>query len=77
LFCSAFRVSDKALCLSAAEKEEYAAFRLFRQPPDFPAAPFPALPFAQHRVPLIGEANYSKGAALLARLFFTLILIPL
>jgi hypothetical protein len=45
LFCSAFCVTDKAFCLSSAEKEEYAAFRLFRQPPNFLAAPFPGLPF--------------------------------
>ncbi|WP_230537234.1 hypothetical protein, partial [Janthinobacterium sp. EB271-G4-3-2] len=29
------RAIDKALCLSAAKKEEYAAFRLIRQPSFF------------------------------------------
>ncbi|MET3135517.1 hypothetical protein AAKU55_005827, partial [Oxalobacteraceae bacterium GrIS 1.11] len=44
-FCVAFCVFDKAFCLSSAEKEEYEAFRLFRQPPDFPTPSFPTGPF--------------------------------
>ncbi|MET3135452.1 hypothetical protein AAKU55_005762, partial [Oxalobacteraceae bacterium GrIS 1.11] len=52
---------DKAFCLSAAKKKEYEAFRFFRQllfllPCRFRLA-FPA----RHLMPLIGEANYSKG----------------
>ncbi|MFM9438521.1 hypothetical protein ACFDR9_005628, partial [Janthinobacterium sp. CG_23.3] len=59
------RLVDKAFCLSAAKKKEYEAFRLFRQLLfSLPRRFRPAL-FARHRVPVIGEANYSKGAALL------------
>ncbi|WP_232429814.1 hypothetical protein, partial [Janthinobacterium sp. CG3] len=67
--CSAFFVTDKAFCLSSAEKEEYAAFRLFRQPPNFLAAPFPGSLSGSHQVRLIGEANYSKALSALARIF--------
>jgi hypothetical protein len=68
-------LSDKALCLSAAKKEEYEAFRSFRQPL-FCCSPlrrFPMnLPQAVDSVRLFRrEANYSKPPVSLARGFVT------
>jgi hypothetical protein len=56
---------DKAFCLSAAKKEEYEAFRLFRQLLFCFTAWFPAAPTARQLLDFVdrfsGEANYSKG----------------
>ncbi|MFM9438038.1 hypothetical protein ACFDR9_005141, partial [Janthinobacterium sp. CG_23.3] len=40
------------------------AFRLFRQPPDFPATPFPALPVA---LQLLDFATVSAGRRTIAK----------
>ncbi|WP_298400938.1 hypothetical protein, partial [Janthinobacterium sp.] len=58
IYCS--RAIDKALCLSAAKKEEYEAFSAFRQPSFLLPSPFPAIPLFRKLLRLIGEANYSQ-----------------
>jgi hypothetical protein len=70
LFGTAPCVFDKSLCLSAAEREEYEAFRLFRQ--TFFCIFFFGRSLFSLRLTarFIGEANYSKALARLARIFF-------
>jgi len=58
-----FRAIDKALCLSAAKKEEYEAFSAFRQPSFF-------LHFTLHLHASFSEgANYSPALKGLQGLF--------
>ncbi|NML63572.1 hypothetical protein HHL21_21280 [Massilia sp. RP-1-19] len=61
---------DKAFCLSAAEKEEYEAFAVFRQPSFLPRRLFQTTLTAQQLLDFVnqfcGEANYSKGRRELA-----------
>jgi hypothetical protein len=66
---------DKALCLSAAKKEDYEAFRLFRQLL-FCIAPFRHYPMNHPQLVdlarlFLRETNYSKPASCLARGFVT------
>ncbi|MGK5065752.1 hypothetical protein, partial [Janthinobacterium sp. LB3P112] len=56
------RAIDKALCLSAAKKEEYEAFHYIRQLLLYYSSPFPVILNCRKLVRLIGEANYSKAA---------------
>jgi hypothetical protein len=55
---------DKALCLSAAEKEEYEAFSSFRQLLFLLQHPFQGVPNSRQLLDFVnhfcGEANYSK-----------------
>jgi hypothetical protein len=80
----AFRHRDKALCLSATEKRDYAAISASRQllflpklPICCPAIPSPRLARAPENTvstglscaPFSGEANYSKAPFELASVF--------
>ncbi|MGK5060809.1 hypothetical protein ACQ4WY_28130, partial [Janthinobacterium sp. LB2P49] len=59
-----FRAIDKALCLSAAKKEEYEAFAAFRQPSFSPC-------FTRHLHASFSEGtNYSQGTQTSQGLFF-------
>ncbi|WP_295990098.1 hypothetical protein, partial [Rugamonas sp.] len=55
--------------LSAARKKEYEAFEAFRQPLLFTTEPFLVRPVRRIYIPFCGEANYSKAAPGLTRIF--------
>jgi len=69
-------LGDKAVCLSAAEEEEYEAFSLFRQPL-FYIVRFAHTPIILSQLVdlvrlFLREANYSKPLSGLARGFVTI-----
>jgi hypothetical protein len=69
-------LGDKALCLSAAEKEEYEAFRLFRQPLFYIVllrhTPMNLSQLVDSVRLFLREANYIKPSSGLARGFVTI-----